>query len=94
MYIKNKDNLIYEVELNGCGSSTSIDGYRWYNLNLVCGIDYINPDKNDIQGYVKAERFIESVQYDNISVNNFDECLKDRLEEEGYTLVKKLPKIY
>ena len=59
-----------------------------YELELVAGHDYINPDENDIQGFVDAEAFTEDVQYEDITVFPLDESLGVRLKEEGYRVIK------
>lgn len=62
-------------------------------LKLICGFDYINPDNNDIQGWVDASRFTKESQSEDIIVLH-DENLLDRLDEEGFKVLDKLPKIY
>ena len=87
MYAK-KDNLIYEIKLG-----LRDDVHTQVNLNLVCGWDYINPDENDIQGYVSSDKFIDNVQYDLCSWLYWDESLKECLIDNDYEIVEKLPKI-
>jgi hypothetical protein len=92
IYVKNDDKMIYEVEYKRLVDSTQL--CHLYSLTLIAGYDYINPDENDVQGYVKADRFIDDVQYYNITVYPLDETLKDSLENEGYEIIDKLPRIY
>lgn len=89
LYVKNENNLIYKIT----NRESISDDYDGYTLELVCGIDYVNED-SDFQAYVNNKRFVKDVQIDTITVNTYDECLKDRLEEEGYVKIDKLPKIY
>lgn len=58
-----------------------------YELELVAGYDYINPDENDIQGFVDAESFTEDVQDEEFTVYPMHESLADRLKEEGFTVI-------
>ena len=59
-------------------------------LELVAGVDYINPDENDIQGYVPADRFIEDVQYEYINQYFLEEGMKEALKENGYTVLENI----
>ena len=92
LLVKNEDKKIYKVTF---GTTENYDKqfYQTWNLELICGIDYINSDENDIQGYVNADRFVLSEQHDTILVY-WNEDLKSRLEEEGYKIIEELPKIY
>ena len=54
-----------------------------YELELVAGWDYISED-SDLQGYVPADRFIDSVQLDHIVVYPLEETLQERIDSEGY----------
>lgn len=58
-----------------------------YELELIAGHDYINPDENDIQGFVDNRAFVESVQYEDLTVFPLEESLGERLKEEGYRLI-------
>ena len=58
-----------------------------YELELVAGHDYINPDENDIQGFVDNRAFVESVQYEDLTVFPLEESLGERLKEEGYRVI-------
>lgn len=89
MYVKNEDNLIYEVKI-GTMWDKSLD----IKLNLICGWDYINPDCNDIQGYVPNNRFVEDVQTETEVCYYYEEGIKNCLIENGYEIIEKLPKIY
>ena len=89
MYVKNKDNFIYEVKINRMEENYFILG-----LELVAGWDYVDRDNSDTQGYIKAENFNEDIQCDTIVCYFWEESIKDRLLEDGYTIVEKLPKIY
>ena len=98
IYVRNNDNLIYVVESvtsynNGCD-------YMQVNLKLVAGIDYINPDENDMQGWCSANNFVEEVQEDSINqyfikesmVKALENMVK-ALENNDYTIVENVPTI-
>lgn len=91
MFIVKKDGLVYEVKQPKvfCIDKMSLI----YELNLICGFDYINPDNNDIQGWVDASRFTKESQSEDILVL-YDESLLDRLNEEGFKVLDKLPEIH
>lgn len=83
-YVRNDDNMIYEI-----GTFEVYDGYNSIHLNLelVAGWDYVNPDYNDIQGYVPADRFIEDVQTDTVIQYFLEESATDALESDGYYII-------
>lgn len=91
LYVKNDDNLIYQVVNRTTIPDQGKDNHLvdYWNLELVCGRDYTNPDENDNQGWVSANNFTQHVQTESITVFPMDESLKDRLEEEGYKVVEK-----
>ena len=82
IYAKDCNDLVYRIA-DGRMEDTCI----MWNLELYCGWDYINPDENNIQGYVPANRFIEEVQYDTVIQYFFEEGLKECLGENGYIIV-------
>ena len=84
LLVQNEDKLVYKVEMKLQHES---EMYYLLNLELVCGWDYVNPDENDIQGYVGAENFVEHVQYHSYTFYPMLESGLERLEEEGYTKV-------
>ena len=99
LYVKNESKLIYKVTIGENyyirkNLDVNSNTYFTLDLSLIAGIDYINPDENDLQGYVNADRFINDVQYESITIYPMNETIKDRLKEEGYTIISKLPTIY
>lgn len=84
IYAKDCNDFVYRIT-NGRMESN----YIVWDLELYCGWDYINPDKNDKQGYVSANRFIEEVQNDIVIQYFIKEGLKDCLIENGYELIEK-----
>lgn len=88
IFVKNDNALVYKVE-----SMEIYDGYNSLRLNLVlvCGWDYINPDENDIQGWCKADRFIEDVQYEQEICYIMEESVTECLESNGYIILDKCP---
>lgn len=91
IYVRNNDNLIYIVESvtsynNGCD-------YMQVNLKLVAGIDYINPDENNMQGWCSANNFVEEVQEDSINQYFIKESMVEALENNDYTIVENVPTI-
>ena len=91
MFIVKRDGLIYEVTSPEVFCTKSM--YLIYKLNLICGFDYVNPDENDLQGWVDSSRFTEHVQSEDVLVLS-DESLTDRLKEENFEIIKNLPKIH
>lgn len=94
IFVINGDNdKIYEMQL----SHTQYKGknsYSVYHLYLVAGVDYVNPDWSDQQGWVNNERFIEDVQLETFVHYFVVESLEDALAEEGYEIIDDLPKIW
>ena len=91
MFLVRKEDYIYDVK-----SPTLLSGNDLsllYDLELICGLDYIDTDCSDIQGWIGASNFSESVQLDSITVL-CDESLLERLKEEGYKRIDKLPCIH
>ena len=91
IYVKNDEEFIYEV-----ASFETYDNNDtiYLNLELVAGIGYINPDESDIVNYVSADRFIEDIQNETVIQYFFKEGMIEALEESGYRIIEKLPKIY
>lgn len=87
-YVVNEDEkLVYKVgEFETYGNADFIT----FELELVAGVDYINPDENDIQGYVPADRFIEDIQYEYINQYFLKEGTEEALKENGYTVLKNI----
>lgn len=60
--LDNKNSRIYEVvEVH----HDNKECFTRYELQLVCGIDYV--PYSDLQSWVPAKRFIDSVQYEHIT---------------------------
>ena len=85
----NFNNSIYSVSIGAIEKN-----YFILELNLLCGYDYINRDENDIQGYISSDNFSNDVQYYEHVCYFLDESVKECLEENGYTILKNLPKIH
>lgn len=89
LIVKDSNNLIYDVSIGAIEKN-----YFILELNLLCGYDYINRDENDIQGYISSNNFTDDVQcYEHVCYF-LDESVKECLEENGYILLKKIPKIH
>ena len=88
-YYKN-DNGIYKIS----DIKLETSDYGIIYLNLVCGYDYINPDVNDIQGYVQADRFIDDIQTEMHSWYYLTESLNQCLIENGFEILEKIPIIH
>lgn len=84
LYVQNEDKMVYSVEMKLQQAS---EFYYHLELTLVSGWDYVNPDENDIQGYVGANKFIEEVQWESYTFYPMEETILDRLKEEGYKRV-------
>lgn len=85
IYVLNEDKFIYKIE--EFRQLSSIEPCFSYELDLVAGHDYIEPDYSDKQGYVSKEAFTSSVQSDDVTVFPLSETLTDRLKEEGYIII-------
>ena len=84
-YVINGENLVYKVgEFETYGNADFIT----FELELVAGLDYVNPDESDIQDWVEAENFVEDVQYDYVNQLFLVEGAKEALEFHGYTILK------
>lgn len=91
VYAKNNENLVYVVESvtsynNGCD-------YMQINLKLVAGLDYINPDESDVQGWCSADNFVDEVQDEYVTQYFVTESMIECLEENGYTIMEHAPNI-
>jgi len=85
IYVINEDKMIYRVE-----SFSEMDSNSYglcYTLELVAGYDYVNPDVNDIQGFIEAKNFVEEAQAEWLTVYPMEESLGERLKEEGYKVI-------
>ena len=85
-YAMDKENkLIYK-----CNAFESYDGYDsiYFTLELVCGWDYVNPDENNIQGWVKAENFCNDVQEILMICYIFEESVNECLEAHDLIICK------
>lgn len=86
VYVINEEKMIYKISRYRELQSSTL-GFT-YDLDLVAGYDYINPDENDIQGFVEAKNFTDDVQSDILTVYPLSESLGERLEESGYKVIK------
>lgn len=90
LYVENSDRLIYElkdIEVMG-------NGLAYLYLDLVCGYDYVNPDESDKQGYVDKSKFVEEIWGEIVSCDVMAESFVKALNDNGFHIVKDLPKIY
>lgn len=86
-YVVNGKKLVYKVgEFETYGNANFIT----IELELVAGWDYVNPDENDIQGFVPADRFVEDVQFEYINQYLLEEGMKEALEANGYTVLENI----
>ena len=97
MYVINDDeDLIYEVRIDkrdivDYGDEKS---YMIIKLDLICGKDWVEVNSyGGTQGWIPAENFIDEVQFEQVVCYFYTEGVLSALEENGYTEVKKLPKI-
>lgn len=91
VYVKNEDNLIYEVvSMDAFSGTDSIH----LNLELLGGYDYIDVDYSDVQGYVSKENFTEDLHTTTEVFYFMQESMVECLEENGYTILNKLPVIH
>ena len=86
-YVVNGENLVYKVgEFETYGNTD----YILWELELVAGLDYVNPDESDIQDWVGADNYIEDVQYEYITQYFLKEGAEETLEANGYTVLKEI----
>lgn len=87
-YVVNTDEkLVYKVgEFETYGNTD----YILVELELVAGWDYVNPDENDVQGWVGADRFVEDIQFEYVTQYFLAEGMKEALEANGYTVLEKI----
>lgn len=89
IYVQNDDNLVYVVKSvtsynNGCN-------YLQINLKLVAGLDYVNPDYSDVQGWCPADNFDKEYQEDYIYQYFIEESMTEALEDNGYKVMEYVP---
>lgn len=85
--INDAENLVYKVgEFETYGNTD----YILWELELVAGLDYVNPDESDVQDWVDADNFIEDVQYEYISQYFLAEGAKEALKFYGYTILEEI----
>lgn len=85
-YVMNDEKLVYKVnEFEVYYNTEALHIY----LELVAGWDYVNPDENDIQGWVGAKNFVEYVQFEIVSQYFLKESMEEALEENGYTILRE-----
>ena len=86
-YVINDENLVYKVgEFETYGNA---DFITW-ELELVAGLDYVNPDESDIQDWVPAENFVDDVRYEYINQLFIVEGAKEALEYHDYKILDKI----
>lgn len=86
-YVVNEDKFVYKV-----GTFEAYDKYNTlhFNLELVAGWDYVNPDMNDVQGWCAADRFVEDVQSETVIVYMMNESVKESFEANDYTILENI----
>lgn len=97
MYVINDDeDLIYAVRIDkrdivDYGDEKS---YMVVKLDLVCGKDWVDVHSyGGTMGWIPKEYFVDEVQFESCVCYFYAESVLSALEENGYTEVKKLPKI-
>lgn len=85
VFVMNNDRLIYK--LTGFNQIDCEDIGFSFNLELVAGYEYINPDYSDTQGYVTNEAFTEDVQWDTFTFYPLSESLEDAISDSGYEVI-------
>ena len=87
-YVINEDEkLVYKVgkfETYGNANFITVE------LELVAGWDYVNPDYNDVQGWVSADRFVEDIQYEYINQYFLEEGMKEALTENDFKVLENI----
>lgn len=86
-YVMNDEKLVYKVnEYKAYYNSESIYIY----LELVAGWDYVNPDENDVQGWVGVENFVDDVQSEIVAQYFLVEGMTEALEANDYIILKEI----
>lgn len=86
-YVINEENFVYKVaEFETYGNAD----FFTFELELVAGLDYVNPDESDIQDWVGAENFADDIQYEYINQLFLVESAKEVLEYHGYTILEEI----
>lgn len=86
-YVINEENLVYKVgEFETYGNA---DFITW-ELELVAGLDYVNPDESDIQDWVEADNFVDDVQYEYVNQLFLVEGAKEALEYHDYKILEEI----
>lgn len=84
-FMKEDSKLIYRVDsVEEVGSFTHA---LRYNMSLVAGYDYVEPDYSDKQGWVSKEAFVEEIQDEDLLVYPLEESLLENAESEGYKFI-------
>ena len=86
-YVINGENLVYEV--NGFEAYSGATALH-IDLELIAGLDYVNPDESDIQDWVGADNFVEDVQYESVAQYFLKEGMEEALEANGYTILEEI----
>jgi len=84
-YVKNGDNMIYKLTDFRQLQDSQI-GFL-FSLELVAGYDYINPDYNNVQGYVSKENFVEDVHSYDVTFYPLSETLKEALSDNDFEII-------
>ncbi|AIF72148.1 hypothetical protein LD11_gp272 [Bacillus phage Riley] len=85
LHVISENKFIYKVESYRQLESSEI-GFL-YNLELVAGYDYINPDYSNVQGYVSKENFVENIHLEQITFYPMSETLAEALDDNGYKVI-------
>lgn len=81
------EKLVYKVgEFETYGNANFIS----VELELVAGWDYVDPDHNDVQGWVGADRFIEDIQYEYVTQYILEEGMKEAIKANGFTILEEI----
>lgn len=88
MYVKSEENVIYKVKVDSINDK---DLLITLILTPIASVDYIDIDNNDMQGYTDINN--NTIEAELVTVLN-DESIKERLLEENYIMLNKLPKIH
>lgn len=84
-HVKNGDKLIYKLTSFRQLQSSEI-GFL-VSMELIAGYDYINPDYNNVQGYVSKENFVENVHSYDITFYPLAETLKEALSDNDFEVI-------
>jgi len=90
--INEEETMIYKLEsFNQMGMSN--DFGLSVDMELIAGIEYVNPDYSNAQGWVSKEAFVEHTHDETFTFYPFVETLAEALKEAGFKQLSTIASI-